>query len=35
MSTLSMKKNEDEKLSVYENRLLTELKSVLGLDELL
>ncbi len=35
MSTLSMEKNEDEKSTIYENRLLAELKNILGLDEVI
>ncbi|MCK4650214.1 exonuclease SbcCD subunit D [Candidatus Pacearchaeota archaeon] len=35
MSTLSLEKNEDEKSAVYEERLLTELKDILELSEVI
>ncbi len=35
MSTLSMKKKEDEKTAAYEDRLLTELRGILGLEDIL
>jgi DNA repair protein SbcD/Mre11 len=35
MSTLSIEKNEDEKSAVYEDRLLTELKNILELNEVI
>ena len=35
MSTLSMEKNEDEKSATYEERLLTELKNILELNEVI
>ena len=35
MSTLSIEKNEDEKSIIYENRLLSDLKSILELEEVL
>jgi len=35
MSTLSIEKNEDEKSAVYEERLLTELKNILELNEVI
>ncbi|MCD4770988.1 DNA repair exonuclease [archaeon] len=35
MSSLSMEKNEDEKSAVYEDRLLTELKNILELNEVI
>ena len=35
MSALSIEKNEDEKSAVYEDRLLTELKNILKLNEVI
>lgn len=35
MSTLSMEKKEGEKSAIYEDRLLTELKNILGLSEVI
>ncbi len=35
MSTLSIEKKEDEKSATYEDRLLTELKNILGLGEII
>ena len=35
MSTLSIEKNEDEKSIIYENRLLSDLKSILEIEEVL
>jgi len=35
MTALSMEKNEDEKIIIYEDRLLSELKSILGITEAL
>ena len=35
MTALSIEKNEDEKITIYENRLLSELKEILGINKIL